>query len=242
MSPRSLACFLPLLLTVACAVSAAEPRESATVARIVVWQPKPGMARDFEEGYKRHLDWHRKNRDPWTWHGWMISSGERNGYFMDGTFSHEWGDLDSPVSPAADSADNNLNTAPYGDVRSAATYEAIAGEITPALLTSRLLTLWRFDLVPGAAAEFELSIGVELRAAGTPSHALLRPVNGATDYLLLMNAAKPSEYGVQAAFVRRLLEAVRRRSKGSPLITAYHTESAVYRADLSYSPELPAPR
>jgi len=92
---------------------------------MVVWQMKPGMARDFEEGYKRHLDWHRKNNDTWTWRGWTIVSGEHFGYFVDGTFFHTWKELDTPVSPAADSADNGVNVMPYAEIRSAAFYEAV---------------------------------------------------------------------------------------------------------------------
>src|SRR5689334_10700839 len=119
---RRLIPFLTLLLTFT-AAHATDPTAHESVAHLVVWEPKPGMARDFEEGYKRHLQWHRKNCDSWTWHGWMISSGERRRYFMDGTFSHAWTDLDAPVSPAADSADNDINTIPYATVRSSATYE-----------------------------------------------------------------------------------------------------------------------
>ena len=57
------------------------------------------MDRDFEEGYTRHLTWHRKNDDGWTWYGWTTISGEHFGYFVDGTFFHAWSDLDSPVNP-----------------------------------------------------------------------------------------------------------------------------------------------
>jgi hypothetical protein len=226
--------FVCLVLIFVSAV--AHARDDANVARLVVWQPKPGMARDFEEGYKRHLDWHRRNRDPWTWHGWMISSGDRGGFFMDGTFSHRWTDLDSPVQPAADSADNDLNTVPYGDVRTNATYEAVLGEVTPQLLTAPILTLYHFNLVPGATAEFESLMATELRKPGATRHALLRPANGAAEYVLLVPADKPSDFGVQSEFVRRALENVRQKSRANPVIAGFRTESARYRADLSYVP------
>jgi hypothetical protein len=44
-------------------------RRQAPVARLVVWEPKPGMAKEMEEGYKRHLEWHRRNNDRWAWEG-----------------------------------------------------------------------------------------------------------------------------------------------------------------------------
>ena len=34
-----------------------------TAAQLVVWEAKPGMAKEMEEGYKRHLGWHRRNDD-----------------------------------------------------------------------------------------------------------------------------------------------------------------------------------
>lgn len=228
-----LACLVPFFLLF---TTSAHAQPAANVARLVVWQPKPGMARDFEEGYKRHLEWHRKNNDPWTWHGWMIASGERDGYFMDGTFSHRWTDLDSPVSPAADGADNDLNTVPYADVRSAATYESVLGEVTTQLLTSTLLTLYHFDLVPGAHAEFESLISAGLRTQPAIRHALLRPANGATGYILLLSADKPSDFAAQSAFVRNLLQGMRQKTRGNPVLADYRTETARYRADLSYVP------
>ena len=169
---------------------AAGAQESGNVARVLIWQLKPGMTRDFEEGYKRHLDWHRRHNDTWAWHGWMIASGERDGYFMDASFQHRWTDFDSPVVPSAeDSADNDLNVATYADVRSAATYEAIAGDPNHELLTSRLLTVYHFSIGPGGASELESLMGDELRGPGVGQHALLLPVNGATEYLLLLPAA-----------------------------------------------------
>jgi hypothetical protein len=232
---RRLVYLLPVFLAGSGALGA---QESGNVARVLIWQLKPGMTRDFEEGYKRHLDWHRKHHDTWAWHGWMITSGERDGYFMDASFQHRWTDFDSPVVPSAeDSADNDLNVGTYADVRSAATYEAIAGEPNRELLTATLLTVYHFGIVPGGASEFESLIGKELRAPEVGRHALLRPANGATEYLLLLPAAKQSEYGAQAEVIRRVLESVRRKSKPS-LIVAWRTETGRYRGDLSNVPEL----
>ena len=79
---------MPLVLSLALVRAASG--QSGNVARIVVWQIKPGMDRDFEEGYKRHLQWHRDNHDTWTWRGWILGSGDRVDYFVDGTFFHAW--------------------------------------------------------------------------------------------------------------------------------------------------------
>jgi predicted component of type VI protein secretion system len=246
MISRRLVFLLPLFHMLSGSASA---QDSGTAVRLLFWQIKPGMTRDFEEGYKRHLDWHRRHHDTWAWHGWMITSGERYGYFMDASFQHRWSDFDAPVTPSAeDSADNALNVATYADERSAASYDSISGEATRDLLTSPLLTVYHFTIPPGAANEIESLMSAELRNLGQEAlnrwaaksefrHALLRPVNGATEYLLLLPAAKQADYVTQAEVVRRLLDSVRRKSKGAPLIVAYRTETARYRPDLSNVPD-----
>jgi len=131
-----------MMMCTAIAVPISFAQGGGNVARIVVWQAKPGMDRDLEEGYKRHLEWHRNNGDLWSWYGWNIVSGERDGYFVDGTFFHTWKDLNSPVSPAADGADAAVNVSSYGDVRSAAICEAVPTltDLRAQQLVSPLLT------------------------------------------------------------------------------------------------------
>ena len=72
---RVLAALMCMTLAVCTGVGvvAAVERES-TVARIVVWEPKPGMAKEMEDGYKRHLEWHGRNDDRWAWEGWTVTS------------------------------------------------------------------------------------------------------------------------------------------------------------------------
>lgn len=217
----------------------AQSRES--VARFVLWQPKPGMSRDLEEGYKRHLEWHRKNADPWTWLGWTMISGERFGWFVDATMNHTWEELDSPVSPAADSADNAVNVFPYGDIRLAATYEAVPSPISlnAAELEAPFLTFVYLEVQPGAGRELEARFGDAFRAAQVArlKCTLLRPVNGTADYLLLIPSARTSELAAVSRFLQDLLAATRQERDAQPLVLRYRTETGRYRRDLSYFPE-----
>ena len=167
-----------MMMCTAIAVPISFAQGGGNVARVVVWQAKPGMDRDLEEGYKRHLEWHRNNGDLWSWYGWNIVSGERDGYFVDGTFFHTWKDLNSPVSPAADGADAAVNVSSYGDVRSAAICEAVPTltDLRVQQLVSPLLTFCYVGVQPGRAAEFESLIGESLQniPGGSPKHAFLR--------------------------------------------------------------------
>ena len=92
-------------------------------ARMVVLEPRDGQERNFEEGYQRHLEWHRQQKDSWTWLGWSFVLGPRLGQFMDGTFGHPAGDFDKAVDPAADAADNSRTVVPYAFFSRHSAYE-----------------------------------------------------------------------------------------------------------------------
>jgi hypothetical protein len=136
-------------------------------ARIVVLKPKPGLSLKFSSGYRRHLVWHRTNRDPWTWHGWTFVLGERVGQFMDGTFGHAIADFDQAVNPAADAADNNLNVSPYADFVSHGIYERLETASTGAPLpdASPYMALNTYTVIPGQESSFESAIA---KLAGLP--------------------------------------------------------------------------
>ena len=161
-------------------------------ARLVVLKPKPGLSSDFTAGYQRHLIWHKNNKDPWTWYGWTFVLGERVGQFMDGTFGHAIADFDQAVDPAADSADNNLNVAPYADFVSHGIYERLEAASTGALLpdASPFMALNTYIVIPGQESSFESAITnlakrpenqhmswYKVRIGGQLSHyVLMRPV------------------------------------------------------------------
>src|SRR5436309_4866286 len=85
------------------------PMSNGPYARISVLRPHDGDTVDFEAGYIRHLDWHRQNKDTWTWYGWTVWAGERQRWFVYATFGHSAAEMDSPVDPAGDERDNIVN-------------------------------------------------------------------------------------------------------------------------------------
>src|SRR3954452_24837517 len=137
------------------------PGLGQTAAKMVIWQPKPGMERDFEEGYKRHLEWHRRNNDPWVWHGWTLLTGERDGWFVDGSYFHVWTDFDTPVKPAEDGADNAVNVSPHADVRRVGIVEGVAGlsNVQPDGLKSPLMIFLRLAVAPGSEGKLGATLG-----------------------------------------------------------------------------------
>ena len=129
-------------------------------ARISILRPHDGHTVDFEAGYIRHLDWHRQAKDPWTWFGWTIWTGERQRSLVYATFGHSAAELDTPVSPADDERDNVSNVTPHGRFMGHSLYEFLpalsrgTGEPQP---TARV-ELATVDLTPGAEKTFESAL------------------------------------------------------------------------------------
>jgi len=140
-------------------------------ARIVLLRAREGMSAQFEAGYRRHLEWHRSNRDPWSWYGWSVVFGERVDWFMDGTFGHSAGSLDSAVAPAADGRDADTNVASYADFMSNGIYEFLpdVSNGSPEPPPSPLLELATYDLEPGAGPAFEQRLRTR-KGDGSESH------------------------------------------------------------------------
>jgi len=65
---------------------------------------------DFEEGYIRHLEWHRQAKDKFNWYSYSFgSSTERQRWIIYATFGHTSKELSNPVSPAEDARDAIVN-------------------------------------------------------------------------------------------------------------------------------------
>src|SRR5258706_2429695 len=132
-------------------------------ARISVLRPHDGDTVDFEAGYIRHLEWHRQNKDTWTWYGWTVWAGERQRWFVYASFGHSAAELDSPVAPAEDERDNIVNVTPHGHFAGSALYEYLPAlsQGTAAPQTAARVELTTVDLVAGAATPFEAALGAE---------------------------------------------------------------------------------
>jgi hypothetical protein len=83
-------------------------QKSPEVGQVSYWKAKPGAGAAWAEGRKRHMDFHRQQKDGFSWHTWEIINGDRAGGFLTGTFDHYWKDFDGrdafDVLDAADMA------------------------------------------------------------------------------------------------------------------------------------------
>ena len=65
-----------------------------SITRASIHTPMPGMKAAYEEGVKKHQQWHKEHNDTWTFNVWQITSGPRTGDYVHVTSGHQWGDFD----------------------------------------------------------------------------------------------------------------------------------------------------
>lgn len=201
--------------------------------RIVLLKPHEGKAKEFEAGYKRHLEWHRQNADKWTWYGWSVVFGEQLDSFMDGTFGHSESDFDNPVLPREDAADNAINVTPYADFASHSMYEHL-GELSRDRLlpdTSRLLEVVTYDLRPGRGSDFENIIRQQTAKSKDPVFSWYRLVTGGPRprYLLFRPRGTMAEVARSVPFFQT-------SEKLGEIVQRCDTKILRFRADMSYIP------
>lgn len=192
---RLFACLLlaAALPTAHAASPAGSTRDSGDAAHLFGYWPKPGQRAAFDEGYRRHLAWHRQAGDPLVWYGWYVSDGKRAGMFVDGSFGAPFAAFDQRVDPAGDSADAGRNVTPFVEPAFRASYrlrrDLSSGFPLERWQPSPRLQVTRYVVRPGARAAFEQAVRLARAAlpADAPAHTWYEPVSGdAPGYLRLV--------------------------------------------------------
>lgn len=105
---------LTLIVGVARAVPGVAQTERGPYARIAIMRAIDGHSVEWQEGYIRHLEWHRRVKDPFNWYSYEIwASSERQRWIIYATFGHAASSLSNPISPADDERDNLVNVLPH---------------------------------------------------------------------------------------------------------------------------------
>jgi len=85
------------MLFVACAVLAQE--KPGTVAALEFQKPKNGMLKQYQDGRKQKVEWHKQQKDTQPLMVWETISGENTGTYIVGRLGQHWADLDKPSVP-----------------------------------------------------------------------------------------------------------------------------------------------
>ena len=95
-------------------VPEAAQTERGPYARIAIMRAIDGHGVEWEEGYVRHLEWHRRVKDPFNWYSYTVwASTERQRWILYATFGHAAASLSNPIMPADDERDNLVNVLPH---------------------------------------------------------------------------------------------------------------------------------
>jgi hypothetical protein len=125
-----------------------------------------GHAVEREEGYVRHLEWHRRVKDPFAWFSYsVVASSERQRWIIYATFGHAAGSLSNPSMPAEDERDAMVNLLPHAQFSGNWIYEYLPalsrgnshGVPSPTLHAEYTTVAVKL----GAGQEFESALAVE---------------------------------------------------------------------------------
>lgn len=192
----------------------------------------------FEDGYRRHLEWHEQNEDSLVWIGWTVLAGPRLGMFVDGTFGIASEAFDRRVDPRADAADAARNVTAFADPANRFVYHlrrdlGTARHLEAGRPGPMQLVAW-LDLQPGRVKTLE-QVLQELRKRGSP-----RP--DYTVYQRLAGGSRPAfllvvqlEHWAQLDFVNDYLLRPVLQGAGDDIARA-DVEIWRYRQDLTYFP------
>lgn len=244
-----------LSATPAAPSAAAEQANSGDrAAFFFAYHPKPGMKHLFEEGYRRHLDWHRDKGDRLPWLAWYVTSGDRLGLFVDASVGVPFSAFDHRVELQADAADFAQTSAPFAEDAFRSLYRLRSGLSTGQPLEDRrpspMVQVTHYVLRPGTEVRFEGVIG-RLTAAleeqdGAPVHTWYELVTGGDQpgFMLMVPRSGWADFGDQRWTIAEILTRAYGSERAAGLldnlaesVARSWTETWSYRENLSYFPE-----
>lgn len=256
MMSRSILLLLVLLIITGSLFAQTPDTPAGKGSFLFAYYPKEGKKTPFFKGYKRHLEWHRKNNDPFAWYGWTVLTGDRIGMFIDGTFGITFRAFDHRVKPQEDLADFEKTTAPFANAVYRKGFE-IRQELSTATLLeqrdpTRYIQATTFSLVVGKEPVFEeilLQVVSDLQTEDTPpKFTVYRKVIGGqlSSYLVMSHHNGFTDFGSGQAItsISYLIQHNFERSRAQKLLDLLSdctrnvtSETWLFRPDLSYFPE-----
>ena len=224
------------------------------VCRIYFSTIKPGMNQQYEAGRKKHMQFHRSQKDTWTWRTYLIETGDNAGTYVSSACGHAWKDFDEweQRMGKADTADGGVNMTPFVQSQRNAfyVYRADMSLAPPNQPPGAMTSVTIFVLHPGMAPDFiaaikrindvmskqqdwpKVSGWLQLSNGGEgPTFVLLTQRKSWGDF------APPPKTPVDVLNEVLGKEATDQIYKAIRDSTAHlYTEAATYRPDLSYEP------
>jgi hypothetical protein len=105
-------------------VGATAQEKTGNIAALEVQTPKNGMVKQYEDGRKAKVEWHKQQKDTQPLFVFEVLTGEGTGQYIVGQFGLHWADLDKPSVPeSADQEEYFKVVGPSVEKMTAAYYE-----------------------------------------------------------------------------------------------------------------------
>jgi hypothetical protein len=208
-----------------------------------------GAQAQFEQGVKKHMNWHRTQKDTWSWLGWTVLSGPDSGRHCFGSFDHKWEDFDKPaVSMQADEADVMVNFASFVKKHEASFWTRLSEVSRPAPQPAPMSSVVFFYARFGMDDEFNSLIGEFHKAIEKTQmpwkyqwYALASGGEGGT-YALVLPRANFASFNPSGKPFNEMLEEAYGKTAANALLDRWHkvverSENHLIqgRPDLSYT-------
>ena len=234
--------------------AAINAQNANNVCRVYFSTPKPGADLQYEAGRKKHMQFHRTQKDTWTWNTFHIETGDNAGTYVTSSCGHAWKDFDEWENRMgkADTADGAVNLTPYvqGGRNGFYVYRADMSLAPPNQPPAPMTSVTVYVLKPGMAPDFVEAIkkitDVLSKQPDWPkTSGWLQLVNGGETptFVLLGQRQNWAEFAPLPKTPADLLNETLGKEQSDALqktvrdCTAHlFTEAATYRADLGYAP------
>ena len=142
------------------AVGALAQDKPGNIAGLEFQTPKSGMVKQYEEGRKAKVEWHKQQKDTQPLFVSQIVSGEHTGQYIVGRFGMHWADMDKPSVPdAADMEEYNKVVSPYVEKMVAAYYEFLPKWSNPSPdMNAKYIAVTTFHIRFGKGDDFQSAI------------------------------------------------------------------------------------
>jgi hypothetical protein len=235
------------------AASAFAQDSSANIAGLEFQTPKNGMVKQYEDGRKAKVEWHKQQKDKDALEVSQVITGEHTGTYIVGRFGQRWADMDKPSVPdAADLEQYSKLIAPYVATLTTAYYEVLTKVSNPSSdMSPKYYGIYTFHVKYGKNDDFRSAIARVHEAnqkLKVPSYyQWFHLVNGGPGgtYVLVVPHATWASFDDDPAIKPlrdRLTEAFGTQESASVLERLYGSVENTYseiiqtRPDLSYQP------
>ena len=235
------------------ALLTASAQQPGEIAEIHFNRVKPGSSAQYEAGRKKHMGWHKTQKDTWSWYTWAVVTGEATGNYVVGTFQHTWKDFDGRDKfTQADGADAQASMGPYlaGEEQSYYRYRADMSLSPEAFPPAALISITHFMIKADSVNDFVEAV----KKVGDGIKKTNYPQAGASRWYQLVNGGETPHFVLVgdranwASFQQptdktldSMMEDVYGKDQGAAILSSLrkairstHTEALQYRPDLSY--------